>query len=72
MLEGLILSNLRNKKHVAVNAISDTFVWQWNFVLYGAKKKLVQFLLQESERIVNKTETQIEREISNDYTKPEA
>ena len=43
------------------------FEEQWNFVLYDAKKKLVQFLLNESQRIVNEIEIQIKIEISNDY-----
>ena len=43
------------------------FEEQWNFVLYDAKKKLVKFLLNESQRIVNEIEIQIKIEISNDY-----
>ena len=37
-----------------------------NYVLYDAEKKLVQLLLKGPECIVNKTEIQIEIEISND------
>ena len=48
--------------------MSDTFEEQWNFVLYDAKKILVQLLLKESELIVNEIEIQIEIEISNDHT----
>ena len=43
------------------------FEEQWNFVLYDAKKKLVQFLLNKSQRIVNEIEIQIKIEISNGY-----
>ena len=53
------------KKHPAINAISDTFKEQWNFVLDNAEKKLLQLLLKESEHIVNEIEIQIETEISN-------
>ena len=67
-LEGLIPCGLRNKKHPATNAISDTFEEQWDFVLYDAKTKLVQLLLKESKRIINETGIQIEVDISNDYT----
>ena len=68
LLEGPIPSGLQIKKRPAINAISDTFEEQWNFVLYDAEKKLVQLLSKESERIVKEIEIQIETEISNDYT----
>ena len=58
---------MRIKKCPAINSISDTFEEQWNFVLYDAEKKLVQFLLKESERIVKEIEIQIQIEISNDH-----
>ena len=67
-MEGLIPSGLRIKKRPPVNAISDTFEGQWIFVFYGAEKKLVQLLLQESKHTVNQFETQIKIEIRNDYT----
>ena len=64
-----ILTNQgERKKRPVINAISDTFEEQWNFVLYDAKKKLVQLLLKESECTVKEIEIQIEIEISNDYT----
>ena len=67
LLEGLIPSGLQIKKHPDINAISYMFEGQWNFVLYDAKKKLVQFLLNESQHIVNEIGVQIKIEISNDY-----
>ena len=67
MLEGLIPSGLQIKIHPVINAISDSFEKQWNFFVHDAEKKLVQLLLQESERNVNEIETQIEIETSNDY-----
>ena len=60
MLEGLIPSGLRIKKRPAINTIADTFEEQWNFFL----KKLVQLLLKESKRIVNKIKIQIEIELA--------
>ena len=67
LLQGLIPFGLRIKKHPAINAISDTFDKQLNFVLYDAEEKLVKLLLKETECNVNETEIQIEIEISNDY-----
>ena len=68
MFEGLILSGLWIKKHLPINAISDTFEGQCNFVLYDAEKKLVLLLLQEYECIVNEIETLLEIKRNNYYT----
>ena len=71
MLEGLIPSGLQIKIRPVINVISDSFEKQWNFFLHDAEKKLVQLLLQESERNVNEIETQIEIELAMIIKHPE-
>ena len=39
LLEGMTPSRLQIKKCQTINAISDTFEEQWNFVFYNAEKK---------------------------------
>ena len=56
LLEGMTPSRLQIKKCQTINAISDTFEEQWNFVFYNDKKKMVQLLLTEPKRHLNLNE----------------
>ena len=63
MLECFIPSGLRIKKHPAFKPVSDTFVEEWNSVLYSEEKGIVELLLKESEKAISVVEAEIQVEI---------
>ena len=53
----IITFGLRIKKLPTIKPISEDFSSQWNSVLYNSEKRLVQLLLAETHKVVEKTQT---------------
>ena len=60
----LIPAGLKIKK---LPAITPNFYSEWNQVLHKAEKELVNLLLIESSKVVEKTERDVEEEIRTQY-----
>ena len=58
LLEGIVPTGLKLKKHPVFQPVSPDINLNWNNVLYDAEKKLVELLLEESKKVVTKIETQ--------------
>ena len=53
----IITFDLRIKKLPTIKPISEDFSSQWNSVLYNTEKRLVQLLLAETHKVIEKTQT---------------
>ena len=51
----IIPFGLKIKKLPAIKPISEDFCNQWNSVLYDSEKRLLQLLLAETQKVVEKT-----------------
>ena len=74
LLEGIIASGLKINKTPAFQPRSANFYQHWNTVLYDTEKRLVKLLLEESEKVIERVETEITREMDKkfpDYTDSE-
>ena len=60
LLEGIIPTD-------AFEPVPDNFLFQWNNVLFDAEKKLAKLLLEESEKVIEKTEIDISNEVKENY-----
>ena len=63
MQQRIIPSGLKLKKTPTILSVSFDFEEKWKLILKEAEKKLVQELLEESEKIIAFTETQIQLEM---------
>ena len=63
MQQSIIPSGLKLKKTPAISSVSFDFEEKWKLILKEAELKLVQELLEESEKIIAFTETQIQLEM---------
>ena len=43
-----------------IQQISNDFYYQWNTVLYDTEKRLVELLLTETQKVVEKTQTEFD------------
>ena len=66
-LEGIVPTGLKLKKCPAFHQVSADFDLNWNNVLYDAEKKLVRLLLEQSKKVIIKTDTDIAVEIETKY-----
>ena len=63
----IIPFGLRIKKLPAIKPISEDFRNQWNSVLYGSEKRLVQLLLVETQNVVEKTQIEFNENMHEKY-----
>ena len=67
LLEGIVPAGLKLKKRPAFQPILAYFGLNWDNVLYGAEKKLVKLLLEESRKKITKIDTGISIETETKY-----
>ena len=63
----IIPVGLRIKKLPAIKPISEDFSNQWNSVLYDSEKRLVQLLLAETQKVVEKTQIEFNEKLHEKY-----
>ena len=63
----IIPFGLRIKKLPAIKPISEDFSNQWNSVLYDSEKRLVQLLLAETQKVVEKTQIEFNEKLHEKY-----
>ena len=59
----IIPFGLRIKKLPAIKPISEDFSNQWNSVLYDSEKRSVELLLAETQKVVEKTQIELNEEL---------
>ena len=67
LLEGIVPTGLKLKKGPAFQPILADFDLNWDNVLYGAEKKLVKLLPEESRKKITKIDTGISIETETKY-----
>ena len=65
---GVIPPELRIKKQPAFIPTTEDFYIKWDSILYDAKRKLVELLLAESEKVVAKIEIGINSQLIEEYS----
>ena len=60
---GLISNGLKIKKSPAITPVSDDFNTKWNKVLYNAEKSLVELLLYEPSKVIEKIQVELNLEV---------
>ena len=63
----IIPFGLRIKKLPAIKPISEDFSNQWNSVLYDSEKRLVQLLLAETQKVVEKAQIEFNEKLHEKY-----
>ena len=63
----IIPFGLRIKKLPAIKTISEDFRNQWNSVLYDSEKHLIQLLLAETQKVVEKTQIEFNEKLHEKY-----
>ena len=63
----IIPFGLRIKKLPAIKTISEDFRNQWNSVLYDREKHLIQLLLAETQKVVEKTQIEFNEKLHEKY-----
>ena len=63
----IIPFGLRIMKLPAIKPISEDFSNQWNSVLYDSEKRLVQLLLAETQKVVEKTQIEFNEKLHEKY-----
>ena len=63
----IIPFGLRVKNLPAIKPISEDFSNQWNSVLYDSEKRLVQLLLAETQKVVEKTQIEFNEKLHEKY-----
>ena len=58
---------MRIKKAPGIVPVIKDFHVKWNEILKGTKRKLIDFVLVESENVIAKIELEIDRSINSDY-----
>ena len=74
LFEGIIATGLKTNKKPAFQPISGNFYQQWNTVLDDMEKRLVKLLLEDLEKVIETSETEITRRKDKkfpDYTDSE-
>ena len=59
----IIPFGLRINKAPAIQPISENFNNQWNTILYDSEKRLIRLLLEETQKVVEKTRTDFDIKI---------
>ena len=54
---------MKIKKSPAITPVSEDFNTKWNEVLYNAEKNLVELLLDESSKVIAKSQVELDLEV---------
>ena len=63
----IIPFGLRIKRAPAIQPISEDFNNQWNTILYDSEKRLVRLMLEETQKVVEKTRTDFNEKLEVNY-----
>ena len=63
----IIPFGLRINKAPAIQLISEDFNNQWNTILYDSEKPLIRLLLEETQKVVEKTRTDFNKNLEVNY-----
>ena len=65
----IIPFGLRINKAPAIQTIFEHFNNQWNTILYGSETRLVRLLLEENQKVVEKTRTEFNENLEVSFEK---
>ena len=63
----IIPFGLRINKAPAIQPIFEHFNNQWNTILYDSEKRLIRLLLEETQKVVEKTRTDFNKNLEVNY-----
>ena len=67
LANGITPFGLRIKKAPGIVPVTEDFYVKWNEILKGTERKLIDFVLVESENVIAKIELEVDSSINSDY-----